>query len=182
MAPEGVVFLPNAEEHREIEDPLISIGVLAQQVGLSVSAVRKYENEGLIIAHRTTSGHRLFSREDISRVRTIQHLIQDLRLNIEGIRRIQALLPCWELLPCTAETRKTCSAYKDSTRPCWMIKGLDCAPQGNECRQCAVYRFGSLCTEDIKQLLHDQTDLESAGAGIHELMQMKKYHSTEEEL
>jgi hypothetical protein len=91
------------------------------------------------------------------------------------------LLPCWDLLPCTAETRKGCPAYKDSTRPCWTIKGLDCAPQGNECRGCAVYRFGSLCTEDIKQLLHDRNDIDDAGAAIRELMQRRKYHSTEEE-
>lgn len=172
--------MPDATTHHEIEDPLISIGVLAQQVGLSVSAVRKYENEGLIIAHRTSSGRRLFSHEDISRVRNIHHLIQDLRLNIEGIRRMQALLPCWELLPCTPEMRERCLAYKDRTRPCWTIKGLDCAPQGNECRQCAVYRFGSLCTEDIKRLLYDQNDVEDAGTAIRELMQRKKYHSTEE--
>lgn len=172
--------MPDADAQREVEDPLISIGVLAQKVGLSVSAVRKYENEGLIIAHRTPSGHRLFSHEDITRVRNIQHLIQDLRLNIEGIHRMQALLPCWELLPCPPEVSHACPAYKDSARPCWMIKGLDCAPQGNECRQCAVYRLGSLCTEDIKKLLHDQNQVQDAGAAIKELMQRKKY-STEGE-
>ena len=85
--------MPEAEPHQTIDDPVISIGVLAQKVGLSVSAVRKYENEGLLIAQRTESGHRLFSHEDVTRVRNIQHLIQDLGLNIEGIRRLQSLLP-----------------------------------------------------------------------------------------
>ena len=155
----------------DFDDPVISIGVLAQKVGLSVSAVRKYENEGLIIAHRTDSGHRLFSHEDINRVRNIQHMIQELGLNTEGIRRMQALLPCWDLLPCNGETRKTCPAYNDNTRPCWMIKGLNCAPQGNECRQCPVYRFGSLCTEDVKRLLHAQSDDENGGEAIKELLQ-----------
>ena len=173
--------MPEATTHREAGDPLISIGVLAQQVGLSVSAVRKYENEGLIIAHRTASGHRLFSQEDIYRVRNIHHLIQDLGLNIEGIRRMQALLPCWELLPCSEETRESCPAYQNSARPCWTIKGLDCAPQGNECRACAVYRFGSLCTEDIKQVLHDKTDVVDAGAAIQQLIREKR-HSMEEEV
>jgi MerR family transcriptional regulator/heat shock protein HspR len=172
--------VPDAPAHHDSEDPLISIGVLAQQVGLSVSAVRKYENEGLLIAHRTASGRRLFSQEDISRVRTIQHLVHDLGLNIEGIHRLQALLPCWELRPCSEETRNACPAYKESTRPCWMLKALESVPQGNECRGCAVYRFGSLCTEEIKQLLHDQNDVQDAGAAIRELMQRKRY-STEEE-
>ena len=172
--------MADSDAQHPLDDTVISIGVLAQRVGLSVSTIRKYENEGLIIAHRTDSGHRLFSMEDIERVRKIHYMIQDLGLNIAGIRRIQALLPCWDLLPCAAETRDGCPAYCDNDRPCWTIKGLDCAPQGNECRQCAVYRFGSMCTEDIKQLLYDQNDVEDAGTAIRELMQRKKYHSTEE--
>jgi MerR family transcriptional regulator/heat shock protein HspR len=165
--------MSDARPQDEIGDPVIGIGILAQKVGLSVSAVRKYENQGLIIAHRTGSGHRLFSREDIGRVLNVQHMIQDLGLNIEGIHRLQALLPCWGLLPCSRETRESCSAYQDNTRPCWMIKGLDCATRGNECRRCLVYRFGSLCTEDIKRLLHDEKDFPDANQAISELMQQK---------
>lgn len=163
---------PEVEE--AINDPVVAIGVLAQKVGLSVSAVRKYENEGLIIAHRTPSGHRLFSHEDFARVRNIHRLIQDLGLNIEAIRRMQALLPCWELLPCSAETRGRCSAYEDKTRPCWMIRGLDCAPQGNECRQCVVYRFGSLCTEEIKTLVHNQVGSPDSSLAMRELIDRKR--------
>ncbi|MHC5007031.1 MAG: MerR family transcriptional regulator [Planctomycetota bacterium] len=172
--------MTDSEQQQGINDPLVSIGALAQQVGLSVSAVRKYENDGLIIAHRTDSGHRLFSYEDIGRVQNIQHLIQDLGLNTEGIRRMQALLPCWDLLPCSAETRTNCPAYQDTTRPCWTIKGLDCGAQGNECRQCEVYRFGSLCTEDIKRLLHDGNDAPDACAAMKELMQRKRQSKDKE--
>ena len=50
--------MPEADPPYGANDPLVSIGVLARQVGLSVSAVRKYENDGLILAHRTDSGHR----------------------------------------------------------------------------------------------------------------------------
>ena len=163
--------MPDNDALNEADEPLISIGILARKVGLSVSAVRKYENEGLIIVHRAASGHRLFSHDDIHR---LQHLIQDLGLNIAGIHRMQSLLPCWELLPCAEETRRHCPAYLDNTRPCWMIKGLNCAPQGNECRRCIVYRFGSLCTEDIKRLLHDQNDLQNADAAIKELVHRKR--------
>ncbi|OHB69930.1 MAG: hypothetical protein A2V70_02445, partial [Planctomycetes bacterium RBG_13_63_9] len=165
----------------DFSDPVMSIGTLAEKVGLSVSAVRKYENESLIIAHRTPSAHRLFSREDVDRVRNLHHMIQDLGLNIEGIRRLQALLPCWDLLPCDGEGRAQCPAFKDNTQPCWMIKGLDCTPShGNECRQCVVYRFGSLCTEHIKTLLHDQTGSQDAGTAMRELMDRKR-RSREEE-
>jgi MerR family transcriptional regulator/heat shock protein HspR len=166
--------MPDAEIGYENDDPVISIGVLAERVGLSVSAVRKYEREGLIIAHRTPSGRRLFSHEDIGRVRNIQHLIQDLGLNIEGIRRMQALLPCWDLRPCSAPTRDSCPGYQATTRPCWTIRGLDCAPQGNQCRRCVVYRLGSLCTEDIKRLLHNHDDSPGEGTAIQELLRRLK--------
>jgi MerR family transcriptional regulator/heat shock protein HspR len=166
--------MPDTEIGYENDDPVISIGVLSERVGLSVSAVRKYEKEGLIIAHRTPSGRRLFSHQDIGRIRNIQHLIQDLGLNIEGIRRMQALLPCWDLRPCSAQTRDSCPGYQEATRPCWTIRGLDCAPQGNQCRRCVVYRLGSLCTEDIKRLLHDHDDSPGAGTAIQELLRRLK--------
>jgi len=163
--------MSGADVQREVDDPVISIGVLARKVGLSVSAVRKYENEGLVLAHRTGAGHRLFSHEDVRRVRNIQHMIQDLGLNIEGIRRMQALLPCWDLYPCDARTRESCPAYQENTRPCWTIKGPVCAPRGNECRRCVVYRFGSLCIEEIKRLLHDHDDSQDENTAIRELLE-----------
>ena len=170
------------EPDHDFSDPVMSIGTLAEKVGLSVSAVRKYENECLIIAHRTPSGHRLFSREDIDRIRNIQHMIQDLGLNIEGICRLQALLPCWELLPCSPQKRGNCPAFNGKSRPCWMIKGLDCTPShGNECRQCVVYRFGSLCTEQIKNLVHNQSGAQDASAAIRELMHRKQHPPSETE-
>ena len=135
-------------------EPVIGIGTLAKRVGLSVSAIRKYEDKGLIIAHRTHSGHRMFSYEDITRIEIIQYLLKKLGFNIEGIRRMQAFLPCWDLLPCKECERDTCSAYSDVSHSCWLIKDANCSLKGNECRECIVYRFGSLCTEDIKELLH----------------------------
>jgi hypothetical protein len=136
-------------------DPVISIGTLANKVGLSVSAIRKYEEEGLIIPHRSESGHRMFSYEDISRIQTIQHMVKNLGFNFEGIRRLQALLPCWNLLPCKKSERNACSAFKDNSKPCWMLKDAHCSLQGNECRLCDIYRFGSLNSEYIKEFLYD---------------------------
>jgi hypothetical protein len=82
-------------------------------------------------------------------------MIKDLGFNTEGIRRLQALLPCWDLLPCKKKVRDKCFAFRDNSKPCWMIKDANCTFQGNECRDCIVYRFGSLCIEDIKILLHN---------------------------
>jgi MerR family transcriptional regulator/heat shock protein HspR len=156
------------------DEPIITIGTLAAKVGLSVSTLRNYENEGLIIPHRTESGHRLYSLEDVERVQNIQNLVKNLGLNIEGIRRMQALLPCWDLFHCDDATRNQCTAFLTVEKPCWTIKGLPCAPKGNECRRCVVYRFGSRCTEDIKRLLYDQYHSPDAGAAIRELLKRKR--------
>jgi hypothetical protein len=43
-----------------------------------------------------------------------------------------------------------------------------------------VYRFGSLCTEDIKRLLHDGNDAPDACAAMKQLMQRKR-HSKDKE-
>jgi len=172
--------MADAATSHEFDDPVIAIGVLAQKTGLSPSALRRYENEGLIISHRTGSGQRLFSHEDVRRVRNIQRMIQELGLNVEGIRRMQALLPCWELHRCSAEIRSRCPAYDASARPCWMTPGLDCSQGGQACRHCLVYRFGSLCTEDIKRLIYQRGDRREAGAVVEELMKLKGLSKQEE--
>ena len=56
------------DEDFKTDEPMISIGTLAAKVGLSVSSVRHYENEGLIIPFRTESGRRLYSIEDVARL------------------------------------------------------------------------------------------------------------------
>jgi MerR family transcriptional regulator/heat shock protein HspR len=132
--------------------PIIAIGTLANMLDVSISTIRKYEAEGLLISYRTESGHRLFSLEDVERIKKIQHMIQKLGLNIEGIRRLQAFLPCWNILPCSEKQQKQCPAFLNNTKPCWMITELECSKNKIEkCRNCDVYRFGTLRTEEIKQ-------------------------------
>ena len=156
------------------DDPVIAIGVIARKVGVSVSTVRKYEQEGLIIPYRAPSGHRLFTLEDVNRVRNIHYLIQELGLNIEGIRRMQAILPCWRLYPCDKDTREKCEAYTEATRPCWMIKCVSCTNQDIGCRDCIIYRYGSLCTKDIKHLLQDEQDSRNIKESMIELLKQKR--------
>ena len=137
-------------------EAVISIGTAAQLVGLSVSALRKYEAEGLLIFHRTPTGRRLLSRADIDRVKMIQHLINGIGLNMEGIRRILALLPCWDLKPCPDEDRDKCQATIDHSMPCWMNNETECKAKGIDCRECKVYRCGAYAATVMKTLLHNQ--------------------------
>lgn len=159
-----------AEPLNALTEPLISIGTLAEKIGVSVSAIRKYEAEGLLIAHRTASGYRLFSHEDLERVKIIRHMIQDLGLNMEGIRRLQALLPCWELFGCSKKMQKHCPAYQDNSKPCWMVHREFCISEGNDCRSCVVYRFGSQCTEDIKRVVYGRTRPDALSENVRRIL------------
>jgi MerR family transcriptional regulator/heat shock protein HspR len=103
--------------------------------------------------HRTETGRRLLCRADIRRIRMIQHLITDLGLNLEGIRRLLALLPCWDLKQCSARDRKTCKAVHNTVQPCWMINQTECRNRSYDCRQCEVYRYGAYCAVTMKRLL-----------------------------
>ncbi|MFC8866571.1 MerR family DNA-binding transcriptional regulator [Streptomyces sp. NPDC057148] len=71
---------------------LIRIGQVAQGAGVSVRAVRYYEQQGLLIAERSPSGQRLYRQDAIPLVRFFQQMFA------AGLtsRRITELLPCWD--------------------------------------------------------------------------------------
>ena len=139
-------------------EPIISIGTAAKMVGLSVSALRKYEKEGLLVYHRTESGRRMLCRADVKRIQMIKHMIQDLGLNVAGILRILSLLPCWDLRLCSAKQKQNCPAVHDDARPCWTVCLSEAGRNGCECRECEVYRYGAYCAVTMKSLLHHLDD------------------------
>jgi MerR family transcriptional regulator, redox-sensitive transcriptional activator SoxR len=71
---------------------LIPIGMLAQRTGLAVSAIRYYEQRGLIASIRTSGNQRRFLRADIRRLSFIL-VAQNLGLGLAEIERELAALP-----------------------------------------------------------------------------------------
>lgn len=71
---------------------VISIGELAARTGLSVSAIRYYEERGLVQPFRSVGRQRRFLRSDIRRLSFIR-IAQQLGLSIEGIAAELAKLP-----------------------------------------------------------------------------------------
>jgi MerR family redox-sensitive transcriptional activator SoxR len=70
----------------------ISIGQLADRAGIAVSAIRFYEEKGLITSIRNAGGHRRFLRSDIRRLSFIL-ITQKLGFTISEIAEKLALLP-----------------------------------------------------------------------------------------
>lgn len=74
------------------KDDLIPIGTLARRTGLSISAIRYYEQRGLITALRTQGNQRRFLRSDIRRLSFIL-IAQRLGLGLVEIETELAKLP-----------------------------------------------------------------------------------------
>jgi len=71
---------------------LLTIGGLAERCGLATSALRFYEDEGLIDSARTNGGQRRYAREVIRRVAFIQ-VAQTVGLSLTDIRAALSRLP-----------------------------------------------------------------------------------------
>lgn len=75
-----------------VDEELMTIGETARRGGLSTSALRFYENRGLITSHRTLGGQRRYGRDVLRRVAFIR-AAQSVGLKLAEIRESLADLP-----------------------------------------------------------------------------------------
>jgi MerR family transcriptional regulator/heat shock protein HspR len=68
------------------------IGVAAEMCGVHPQTLRQYERLGLVVPSRAGAKNRLYSDDDIERVRRIQRLTQDMGVNLAGVDLILRLL------------------------------------------------------------------------------------------
>ena len=62
------------------------ISVAARLLGMHPQTLRKYERLGFIMPSRTVGMLRLYSEEDIARLRLIKYLVEERGLNIAGVQ------------------------------------------------------------------------------------------------
>jgi DNA-binding transcriptional MerR regulator len=67
----------------------LRIGEAAVAVGVSASALRRWERQGLVRPQRTRAGYRVYTDADVGRLREVRRMRMD-RVNAPGIRRILA--------------------------------------------------------------------------------------------
>ena len=53
--------------------------------------LRKYERIGLVRPSRTVGSMRVYSRAEISRLRMIKHLVEDLGVNLAGVQLLMSV-------------------------------------------------------------------------------------------
>lgn len=145
-------------KNSEDKETLHTIGSVARLLGVSVQTLRLYERRGLILAKKSAGNQRLYSELDIERLKCIRLAINDHKISIEGIRRIQSMVPCWEHVQCPKEQRLTCPAYTGSDAGCWTYKHKTNECADRDCLHCEVYLLAGDCGK-IKSLLHHQSIL-----------------------
>jgi MerR family transcriptional regulator/heat shock protein HspR len=64
------------------------ISVAAELAGMHPQTLRIYETRGLIAPKRSPKNTRLYSQEDVERLRRIQELTGDLGMNLAGVERV----------------------------------------------------------------------------------------------
>ncbi len=67
------------------------ISIAAELAQMHPQTLRMYEQRGLIEPKRSPKGTRLYSQEDVDRLRRIQEMTTDLGLNLAGVERVLEL-------------------------------------------------------------------------------------------
>jgi MerR family transcriptional regulator, heat shock protein HspR len=71
--------------------PIYMISVAAELVGMHPQTLRMYEAKGLVRPQRTPGGTRLYSEADLERLRIVQRLTTELRVNLAGVELVLRL-------------------------------------------------------------------------------------------
>ena len=67
---------------------VIFISMAARELGMHPQTLRKYERLGLVRPARTIGSMRLYSSDQIERLRVIKRLVDELGINLAGVQQL----------------------------------------------------------------------------------------------
>jgi MerR family transcriptional regulator/heat shock protein HspR len=74
-----------------IDDDLYFISMAARLLDMHPQTLRKYERLGLVRPTRTVGSMRLYSRDELERLRLIKHLVDEAGVNLAGVQRLLSI-------------------------------------------------------------------------------------------
>ena len=74
-----------------MEAEIYFISMAARKLGMHPQTLRKYERLGLVRPTRTVGSMRLYSVVEIQRLRSIKRLVDELRINLAGVRELLSI-------------------------------------------------------------------------------------------
>ena len=74
-----------------MEPELYFISMAARLLRMHPQTLRKYERLGLVRPTRTVGSMRVYSREELERLRLIKHLVDEAGINLAGVQRLVSI-------------------------------------------------------------------------------------------
>jgi len=71
-----------------LDDELFLISVAAKMLGMHPQTLRKYERLGLVQPNRSIGSMRVYSRDELERLKLIKRLVDDAGINLAGVQRL----------------------------------------------------------------------------------------------
>ena len=78
-------------DHAMPQEEFILISVAARHLGMHPQTLRKYERLGLVRPTRTLGSMRVYSHDELQRLRIIKHLVDEAGINLAGVQRLLAV-------------------------------------------------------------------------------------------
>jgi MerR family transcriptional regulator/heat shock protein HspR len=73
------------------ESDLYFISMAARLLDMHPQTLRKYERLGLVRPTRTVGSMRVYSRDELDRLRLIKHLVEEAGINLAGVQRLLSI-------------------------------------------------------------------------------------------
>ncbi len=70
------------------DEGFILISMAARHLGMHPQTLRKYERLGLVRPPRTLGSMRVYSHDELQRLRAIKHLVDEAGVNLAGVQRL----------------------------------------------------------------------------------------------
>jgi MerR family transcriptional regulator, heat shock protein HspR len=67
------------------------ISMAARMLDMHPQTLRKYERLGLVRPTRTVGSMRLYTSDELERLRLIKHLVEDVGVNLAGVQRLLSI-------------------------------------------------------------------------------------------
>ena len=75
----------------EIDQDLYFISMAARMLGMHPQTLRKYERLGLVQPTRSIGSMRLYSRDELERLKLIKRLVDEAGINLAGVQRLLSI-------------------------------------------------------------------------------------------
>jgi len=82
---------PDRTNIMAVEHNLYFISMAARMLDMHPQTLRKYERLGLVRPTRTIGSMRVYSADELERLRLIKHLVDEAGVNLAGVQRLLAI-------------------------------------------------------------------------------------------